>query len=37
MSRSSAGWKKYTNIWGGNFDRCVRGQVAERCGGNRVE
>ena len=24
------------NIWGGSFDRCVRGQVSQACGGNRV-
>jgi len=24
------------NVWGGSFDRCVRGQVSQRCGGNRV-
>lgn len=25
------------NIWGGSFDKCVRGQVSQRCGGNRVQ
>jgi hypothetical protein len=24
------------NIWGGSFDRCVKGQVSQACGGNRV-
>jgi RHS repeat-associated protein len=24
-------------VWGGSFDKCVRGQVSERCGGNRVD
>lgn len=23
-------------IWGGGYDQCVRGQVAQDCGGNRV-
>jgi len=37
MPRNSPEWKNYINIWGGNFERCVRGQISERCGGNRVE
>lgn len=37
MQRNSPEWKNYVNIWGGNFERCVRGQISERCGGNRVE
>jgi hypothetical protein len=24
-------------LWGGSYDKCVLGQVAQRCGGNRVE
>ena len=24
-------------VWGGSVGQCVRGQVSERCGGNRVE
>ncbi len=24
------------NVWGGDFNKCVRGQVSQRCGGNRV-
>jgi uncharacterized protein RhaS with RHS repeats len=37
MPRKSPEWKKYLNLWGGNYSRCVRGQVPERCGGNFVE
>lgn len=36
IPRKSPEWKKYINIWGGSFDRCMRGQVDERCGGNKI-
>ena len=36
MPRNSPEWKNYINVWGGNLGRCIRGQVSERCGGNRV-
>jgi hypothetical protein len=29
--------RRSPNVWGGSFDRCVRGQVSQRCGGNKVE
>jgi hypothetical protein len=25
------------SIWGGSYDRCVHGQVSERCGGNPID
>lgn len=28
--------RRTPGIWGGSYDSCVRGQVSERCGGNRV-
>jgi hypothetical protein len=37
MPRNSPEWKNYINIWGGDIGRCIRGQVSERCGGNRVD
>ena len=37
MPRRSPEWKNYKNIWGGNYDRCVKGQVPERCGGSLIE
>jgi RHS repeat-associated protein len=37
IPRDSPEWENYKEIWGGSYDRCVRGQVPERCGGNRVE
>lgn len=37
IPRKDPEWKKYKNIWGGSYDRCVRGQVSQRCGGNRVD
>jgi RHS repeat-associated protein len=37
MPRNSPEWKKYQELWGGNYNRCVKGQVDERCGGSHVE
>ena len=37
IPRKGPEWKKYKGIWGGSYDRCVRGQVSQRCGGNRVD
>ena len=37
IPRSSPQWNDYEEIWGGSYDRCVRGQVTERCGGSRIE
>jgi RHS repeat-associated protein len=37
IPRSSPEWKKHVNIWGGSYSACVRGQVSESCGGNRVD
>ena len=36
MPRSSREWKHYLQLWGGNYERCVRGQVQERCGGSLI-
>jgi RHS repeat-associated protein len=36
MPRNSPEWKKYQELWGGNYNRCVKGQVDERCGGSHV-
>ena len=37
MPRNSPEWKKYYELWGGNYNRCVKGQVDERCGGSHIE
>jgi hypothetical protein len=37
IPRNSPEWNEYPEIWGGSYDRCVKGQVAERCGGSRKE
>ncbi len=37
IPRNSPKWKDYQGLWGGSYDRCVRGQVSQRCGGNRVD
>jgi RHS repeat-associated protein len=37
IPRKSPEWRKIRNIWGGSYERCVRGQVSERCGGNKVD
>lgn len=30
------GDRRWRALWGGNLLACVRGQVSQRCGGNRV-
>jgi hypothetical protein len=35
--RSSPDWNLFKGIWGGNFERCVKGQVDQRCGGGRID
>jgi hypothetical protein len=37
MPRNSSQWKMFKEIWGGNLDRCINGQVDERCGGNCID
>jgi RHS repeat-associated protein len=37
IPRSSPEWKNYINIWGGSYDKCFKGQVPQRCGGNRTD
>jgi RHS repeat-associated protein len=37
IPRSAPEWEYYKDIWGGNYNRCVRGQVTERCGGSRTQ
>ena len=37
MPRNSPEWKKYHELWGGNYNRCVKGQVDEKCGGSHIE
>jgi hypothetical protein len=37
IPRKSRKWKEYQQIWGGSYDRCVKGQIPERCGGSLIE